>query len=217
MNRYVPYGYGTARGGTWTALFIMGWDAFLMTRFLGLEGARTGCVIMTAVACILALLFMLSDVTTNLKRRGRIKQMNEMLAEPYVCGSILRVYYVHKRTRKELTAEQLRTVSPKEKLCVFEAEYTDPVTGERRTVTSEPYVQDLNVFLSGKSVEVHYTPDGEVWAEPAEYRESMEQESIGDDKKRTDRRYWVSEHAVPLALGVYAFAGLVIYLIFRSF
>ena len=90
-------------------------------------------------------------------------------------------------------------------------------TGERRTVTSEPYVQDLNVFLSGKSVEVHYTPDGEVWAEPAEYRESMEQESIGDDKKRTDRRYWVSEHAVPLALGVYAFAGLVIYLIFRSF
>lgn len=216
MRGHVPVGYGTARGGVWTAVFIMGWDAFLMTRFLPLDGARDGCIIMTVIGCILALLFVLSDVTTNIKRRSAVKYMDDMLREPYVYGRITKVTPVHSRTRKELTGEQLTSVRGKNRLYTFTAEYDDPATGETRTVTSEPYVQNLEVYLSGREVRVHYSPDGQVWAEPCQYRESMEQESISADKKRSDRHFWVSEHAVPLALGVYAFAGLMIFLIFNT-
>ncbi|MBR1724809.1 MAG: hypothetical protein IJ723_07325 [Ruminococcus sp.] len=80
-------------------------------------------------------------------------------------------------------------------------------------MVSEPYFQNLEVYLKGREVEVHYSANGDLWAEPVEIRTSQEEQSLDENKARADRHFWVVEHAVPLAVGVYAFAALVIFLI----
>ena len=216
MRRFIPYGYGTTRGGSVCALFIMLWSAFLISRFIGYPGGPEACGHFAMTACPLALLFILSDIITNRIKRSKNKYMDDMLQQPFVCGRIVAITPIHKHTRKEIKEEELRTVRGKYILYNMTVEYDDPISGQLRTATSEPYFQNLNVFLSGKRVEVHYDPAGNIWVEPVEYRESMEEESIGSNKKANDRHFWVVEHSSQILIVLYCFYALLIFLIIKS-
>lgn len=217
MKRFIPYGYGNARGGTVCAILIMLWSAFLIIRFVGYPGGREACTYFGITAGTLAFLFILSDITTNMKNRSKNKHMVDMLRQPYVYGRILAVTPIHKYTRKEIKKEELISVRGKDTLYTLTVEYDDPISGEPRTVTSEPYFQNMDVHLSGRRVEVHYNSEGDIWVEPVEYRENMEEESIGPNKKANDRHFWVVEHSVQILIALYCFYALLIYLILKSF
>lgn len=217
MKGLIPHGYGSVRGGTICATFLSLWSAFLISRFIGYPGGREACTYFGISACALAFLFVLSDVTTNLKRRRRNKHMHEMLQQPYVYGRIVAITPVHKRTHREIKEEELRTVRGRDTLYTMTVEYDDPVSGEPRTVTSEPYFYNLNVCLKGKRVEVHYNSAGDAWPQPVELRTSMDEESIGPNKKANDRHFWVVEHSVPIMIALYCFYALLIYFILTRF
>lgn len=215
MKRRIPVGYGSASGGRGLAVFFLLWAGFLISRFYRFEGGREACKYIAAVAGILALLCILSDVTTNLKNRRKNRYMHDMLHAPYVVGEVTAVLPVHYRTHKVLSEEERRVTRAKYIRYVMQVTYQDPISGEPCTLTTEPYTDNPDAFLSGRRTEVHYNLDGHRWAEPTEYRTSQNEESIGANKRLNDAHFWLESHSTGISVAMFAAVVLILFLFLK--
>ena len=114
---------------------------------------------------VLALLCIVSDVTSNAKNKKKIAHRKAMLSCPKVRGKVVQVKrnpYFFGREFKETP-----NVYTKGNNTVYRivASVCIPTTGEETLVTSEAYSRTVDSFVSDGFVDVYYSSRGEYWIE----------------------------------------------------
>lgn len=199
-----PIGYSKSKVGTCFSIFFMTVAAVIAALLVkgGADWSDAKYIIIGGA--VLAVFFILSDVTTNLKNRKNILHMNEMLQAPYVKGEI-------KEIRKSAyVMGKLRTynenVRYKHYVYQIVVIFSDE-EGNEKTVISEPYSRDPQIFLNGNSVNIHCSSDGVHWIEPIDTLDDDKSNNGGVGKKiRVQRK--VERNGKIFAAAVMTFSAL---------
>ena len=164
MTQMTPIGYEKNSLGTCFGVFIILGGVWLTTTLVK-SGADLSDIkhIMIGVA-ILAFLFILMDLTNNVKNRRNIEHMHRMLEYPTVKGKIAEV----KRYRRNFgTCEEITPDNHRYRKLVYSvvASFYDEKNGCEKKIVSELYARDPRRWTLSDRVDIHYSPDGEYWIE----------------------------------------------------
>lgn len=163
-----PIGYSRKSIGIFLAIAICIGAGALMAIFISSGATFSDVKYLGIVAGVLALLCIISDISSNIKNKKKITHRKTMLSCPKTRGKVVEVKrkpYFFGREFKENPH-----INPMGKNVVFRivVSVCNPSTGEEVLVTSEPYDRRVDSFIKDGYVDVHYTPNGEYWIELSE-------------------------------------------------
>ena len=157
-------GYGKSSLGTCFGVFIILGGVWLTTTLVKSGADMADAKYILIVAAVLAFLFILMDLTNNVKNRKNIEHMHRMLEYPTVKGKITEVkkYRYNLGVREEIAPDNYRYHS-----CVYRiiASFYDEKNGCEKRITSELYARDPRRWTLSDRVDIHYSPNGEYWIE----------------------------------------------------
>lgn len=161
----IPIGYSRIRIGLALAVAVCIGAGVLIAMFLSSGATFSDIKLFGMIALVLALLCIVSDVTSNAKNKKKIAHREAMLSCPKVRGKVVEVKrnpYFFGREFKETP-----NVYTKGKNTVYRivASVCIPTTGEETLVTSEAYSRTVDSFVSDGFVDVYYSSRGEYWIE----------------------------------------------------
>lgn len=161
----LPINYSKKTIGLSLAVAICIGAGVLMAIFLSSGATFSDIKFFGIAALILALLCIVSDITSNTKNKKKIAHRKAMLSCPKVRGKVVEVKrnpYFFGREFKETP-----NVYTKGKNTVYRivAAVCNPVSGEETLVTSEAYGSNVDSFIIDGFVDVHYSTNGEYWIE----------------------------------------------------
>lgn len=165
MNKIIPMGYSKKSMRIFLAVAIA--VGTLLLTFLFVKGGAdfSDMKYFCMIAGVLALLCVVSDVTTNRKNKTKIIHMQYMLSCPSVTGEvseIKRIPYYFGREFKENRVFHAMGHNVVYRLVVS---FHSPVTDKEEMVVSEPYGTNVASYVKDNKVAVHYSKDGEYWVE----------------------------------------------------
>ena len=155
----IPIGYSRKRIGLALAVAVCIGAGVLIAMFLSSGATFCDIKLFGMIALVLALLCIVSDVTSNAKNKKKIAHRKAMLSCPKVRGKVVEVKrnpYFFGREFKETP-----NVYTKGKNTV----YRIVASGEETLVTSEAYSRTVDSFVSDGFVDVYYSSRGEYWIE----------------------------------------------------
>ncbi|MBO6206079.1 MAG: hypothetical protein J6N53_16595 [Lachnospiraceae bacterium] len=160
----IPMGYGKSSLGTCFGVFIILGGVWLTTTLVksGADMADARYIMIGAV--LPAFLFIMMDLTNNLKNRNNIEYMHRMLEYPAVKGKIVEIkkYRFHFGVREEITSDQFHYRSYVYRVV---ASFYDEKNRCEKKVVSEFYARDPRRWILSDRVDIHYSPAGECWIE----------------------------------------------------
>ena len=166
MKMIRPIGYSKIRIGTEFSAIVLIIATVIAVLLVKGGAAWEDAKYIIIGGAVLAVVFVLSDITSNLKNSNKIAHMNEMLQAPFIKGEIKEirraVYFMGKLRVVDPNAH----ISYKHYVYLIVAVFHDDTGEAEKTVISEPYARDPKIFLSGNNVEIHYSADGAYWIEP---------------------------------------------------
>lgn len=165
MKKITPIGYSRNRIGVFLAVAIVIGTVFLMTMFVMNGISIADIKYFGIVAAILSLLCIFSDITSNMKNKKRIMQMEYMLSCPAVKGEVIEIRRIPFYFGREFPNNP--HVYHKEKHAVYRivVSFENPATGMEEIIVSEKYSRNVESYIKEKCVNVHYSPSGEYWIE----------------------------------------------------
>lgn len=163
-----PIGYSRKSIGIFFAIAICVGAGALMAIFVSSGAMFSDIKYFGIVAGVLAILCIISDISSNIKNKKKIAHRKTMLSCPKTRGKVVEVKrkpYFFGREFKENPH-----INPMGKNVVHRivVSVCNPSTGEEVLVTSEPYDRRVDSFIKDGYVDVHYTPNGEYWIELSE-------------------------------------------------
>lgn len=167
-NTIKPIDFAHKSIGTSIAIVIIILSVLLMG-ILALNGAMLPDMIwILIVANLLAGLVVMSDFTSNKKRRANIEHMNHMLTCPYVTGRVVEIrhvpYFFGKERPDYGKNSKIKVYIPEKNMVHrIVVEYVNPVTNSKEEIVSHAYASNPKNYLKEGRVKVHYAPDGKVW------------------------------------------------------
>lgn len=121
------------------------------------------------VAVVLALLCILSDVTTNRKNKKRIMHREYMLSCPCAKGEVIEIKRIPFYFGKEFSAQSFPKIpvyhTGKHAVYRIVVLFESPITGREEKIVSEKYSWSVESYIKEKRVNVHYSSNGEYWIE----------------------------------------------------
>ncbi|MBQ7767186.1 MAG: hypothetical protein IJ397_10125 [Lachnospiraceae bacterium] len=163
-----PIGYSRKSIGIFLAVAICVGAGALMAIFVSSGATFSDIKYFGIVAGVLAILCIISDITSNIKNKKKIAHRKIMLSCPKTRGKVVEVkrnpYFFGKELKENLN------INPMGKNVVYRiaASVCNPSTGEEVIVTSEPYGRMADSFIKDGYVDVHYSSNGEYWIELSE-------------------------------------------------
>ncbi|MBQ8198965.1 MAG: hypothetical protein IJZ76_06030 [Lachnospiraceae bacterium] len=165
MSKITPIGYSRKRIGVFLAVAIVIGTVLLMSMFV-MSGASLADIKYFGIAAvILALMFMFSDITSNMKNRKKMMHMEYMLSCPAVKGEVIEIRRIPFFFGKEFPNNPHFYYQNKNVVWRIVASFEDPVTGTEEIVVSEKYSKNVDSYIKEKCVNVHYSPNREYWIE----------------------------------------------------
>lgn len=163
-----PIGYSRKNIGIFLAVAICIGAGALMAIFISSGATFSDIKYFGIVAGVLALLCIISDITSNIKNKKKIAHRKTMLSCPKTRGKVVEVKRNPYLFGKEL--KENPHINPMGKNVVFRivASVCNPSTGEDVIVTSEKYGRNVDSFIKDGYVDVHYSSNGEYWIELTE-------------------------------------------------
>lgn len=163
-----PIGYSRKSIGIFLAVAICIGAGALMAIFVSSGAKFSDIKYFGIVACVLAILCIISDITTNIKNKKKITHRKIMLSCPKTRGKVVEVKRNPYFFGKEL--KESPHINPMGQNVVYRivASVCNPSTGEEILVTSEPYGRNISHFIQDGYVDVHYAQNGEYWIELSE-------------------------------------------------
>ncbi len=172
------------------------------------------------VALLLAIVLSLLDLQNDKAAEQAKKHRARMLSMPAVTGHITAVRKRwYDRKGRELPAETAQHVHsdgirPRWTATVT---FTDPAGNTVREIESQQFTEDLEMLLSGDLCDVHYSPEGEYYVVPLEYRQSADEEpAFSQQTPRRQLMFSVTKHPY-LAFAVIAAFEVIVVLILLAF
>lgn len=164
----IPIGYSRKSIGTFLAIAICVGAGALMAIFVSSGAMSLDIKYFGIVAGVLAILCIISDITSNIKNKKKIAHRKTMLSCPKTRGKVVEVKrnpYFFGRELKENPH-----INPMGKNVVHRivVSVCNPSTGEEVLVTSEPYDRRVDSFIKDGYVDVYYAQNGEYWIELSE-------------------------------------------------
>jgi hypothetical protein len=165
MMQMKPIGYGKSTLGISFGIFILLGGAGLTTMFLKSGAEFSDVKYFVIGAGVLAFLFIMTDITKNLKNAQNIEHMQKMLKYPAVMGKITEI----KKYRDKLSGREEIPVGDYNRYrhLVFRAVITfyDEKSGCEKQILSHFYARDPRRWTKSDQAAVHYSPNGEYWIE----------------------------------------------------
>lgn len=165
MKKIKPMGYERTSMGVFLAIAIVIGAVFIMTMLVGNGASLADMKIFGFAAAILAILCILSDVTTNRKRKQNIMHMEYMLFCPAVKGEVQEIRRIPYYIGKEYPNDPLYQYEEMHVIYRIVVSFQDPATGTEKTIVSEKYRRNVEPYIKDRSVKVHYSPNQEYWIE----------------------------------------------------
>lgn len=165
MSAIVPMGYTRKRIGAFLAIVVVVGVGVSISIFLANGASFADVKYFCIGAMVLALLCILSDVTSNLRNKKKREHREKMLQCPAVKGHVTEVRRIPFYFGREF--KENAHVYAKEKNCVYRivVTFSHPVTGKEETIVSERYSGNVEAYLKEGCVNVHYSEKGEYWIE----------------------------------------------------
>ena len=163
-----PIGYSRKSIGIFLAVAICVGAGALMAIFVSSGATFSDIKYFGIVAGVLAILCIISDITSNIKNKKKIAHRKTMLSCPKVRGKVVEVkrnpYFFGKEFKEN------PHINPMGRNVVHRivASVCNPSTGEEILVMSEPYGRNVNPFIKDGYVDVYYSQNGEYWIELSE-------------------------------------------------
>ena len=159
----IPIGYARKSIGTFFAVAICIGTGVLISIFVSSGATFSDVKYFGIVAGGLALLCILSDITSNLKNKKRIAHMKRMLSCPSIRGKVVEVKRIPYFFGREVKENPRINAMGKHVVFRIVASVCNPSTGEEELVTSEPYSRNVDAYMKDGYVNVHYSQNGEYW------------------------------------------------------
>lgn len=169
MKKITPIGYSKSSLGISISVFIAAGSALLIFLMIKSGASFSDMKYFAVIAVILAVLFFISDVTSNRKNAEKIKRMEYLLSCPSVKGEVIEIKKIPCFLGKEITDMPETNVKTyiKAKNAVYRicVKFHNPLTDTDEIAVSESYNILVKSELKNNSVDVHYSPDGDTWIE----------------------------------------------------
>lgn len=201
-KKLIPCGYERPDLGFAFGLGVILFAAFLIWQVKDYDPDGTAVTTIVVVGSVIAGSLFISNVIGLIKSREKIEHMRYMLGQESVKGRIVStkrlVYFAGKEVSQDGPVN-IRNVTYYYKM---EIEWVDPFTGRTETFWSGKYSENLETILGGDEVLVYYSPEGDKWIEPLEYREKLSDPSLGGKEGFSDTAsYFIERHLLLLIIG----------------
>lgn len=180
MRKYRLNGNYDAGIGTVLAVIMLCFGGFLMYQCHKYAPKQPEVMYaIGGVALLLAIVLSLLDRQNDKAAEEAKKHRARMCSMPAVTGHITAVRKRwYDRKDREIPAETAQYVHsdgirPRWTATVT---FTDPASNTVREIESQQFTEDLEMMLSGDLCDVHYSPEGEYYVVPLEYRQSADEE-----------------------------------------
>lgn len=209
MKKLNPIGYSKSSVGTGFGVFIIVFGIVLMAIIVKNGASAADAKYLMIGAAVLAVLFGLIDFTSNLKNSKKISYMNDMLECPSVKGEIREIkkspYFLGK------IHENLNDKNQRYNHYAYQiiAAFYDNESKNEKLIKSEPYARDPRVFISGNTVRIHYSSDGNYWIDPDNIVDDNVQSGYDISRDIRIKRF-VERHGALVTLITMAFSVLVL-------
>ena len=209
MKKLNPIGYSKSSVGTGFGVFIIVFGIVLMAIIVKNGASAADAKYLMIGAAVLAVLFGLIDFTSNLKNSKKISYMNDMLECPSVKGEIREIkkspYFLGK------IHENLNDKNQRYNHYAYQiiAAFYDNESKNEKLIKSEPYARDPRVFISGNTVRIHYSSDGNYWIDPDNIVDDNVQSGYDISRDIRIKRF-VERHLALVTLITMAFSFLVL-------
>ncbi len=158
-----PIGYAHKRIGIFLAIVICVGTGVSIGIFVRSGATFSDVKYFGVFAGVLALLCILSDITSNLKNKKKMVHMKQMLSCPKIRGKVVEVKRIPYFLGREMKENPHINAMGKNVVFRIVASVCNPSTGEEVLVTSEPYSGNVDSYVSEGYVNVHYSQDGDFW------------------------------------------------------
>lgn len=169
MKRITPIGYSKSSLGISISVFIAAGSALLILVMLRSGASFSDMKYFAVIAAILAVLFFVSNVTSNRKNAEKIKRMEYMLSCPSVKGEVIEIKSIPYFLGREITnMPQTKVkiyIKAKHRVYRICAKFHNPLTDTDEIAVSEIYSILVKSEIRNNSVDVHYSMDGDIWIE----------------------------------------------------
>lgn len=169
MKKIKPIGYSKSSLGISISVFIVIGSALMIFLMVKNGVPFSDMKYIAVIAAILALLFFLGDFIANRKNAEKIKRMEYLLSCPSVKGEVIEIKKIPRFLGKEITDMPKTNVKVyiKAKNAVYRicAKFHNPLTDTDEIAVSESYNILVKNEIKNNSVDVHYSPDGDIWIE----------------------------------------------------
>lgn len=169
MNRIKPIGYSKRNLGVTISILIVVFSTILTISMIKSGASFWDIIYYVVFAAILAILFFNYDVINNRRNSNKIKRMEYLLSCPSVKGEIIELKQIPYFFGKEITnmPQTKLKVYIKEKNVVYRicAKFHNPLTDMDEIAVSEIYNVHVKNEIKNNTVDIHYSPDGDIWVE----------------------------------------------------
>ena len=160
-----PMGYGKSSLGICFGVFIILGGVWLMAALVKSGADAAEAKYMLIGAAVLAFLFILMDLTNNVKNWKKIEHIHRMLEYPTVKGKIVEIkkYLFKFDGVEEVSLDHNRY----KKRYVYRVvvSFCDEKNGSRKEIISPFYARNPKRWTLSDRVDIHYSPYGEYWIE----------------------------------------------------
>lgn len=165
MNKIIPIGYSKKSMGIFLAVAIA--VGTLLLTFLLVKGGAdfSAMKYFCITAGVLALLCVISDVTTNRKNKAKIAHMQYMLSCPSVTAEVSEIKRIPYYFGREFKKNRIFHAMGHNVVYRLVVSFHSPVTDKEEIIVSEAYSRNVASYVKDNKVAVHYSQDGEYWVE----------------------------------------------------
>lgn len=164
-----PIGYFKSNMGKTVSIIIIIFSLMLILP-MAINGATfVNLEYYVIFAAAAAILFFMGDVITNRKNAKKIQRMEYLLTCPSVKGEVIEIKRIPYYFGKEITntsPNNLKVYIPAKhavyRIC---ARFYNPMTNKDEIAVSEIYKMPVINRIKNNTVDVHYSPEGDIWIE----------------------------------------------------
>lgn len=169
MKKIIPIGYFKSSIGKLVSVFVILFSVLLILPMIQSCDTVVNLKYFVIFAAVLAILLFMSDVIRNRKNAEKIKRMEYLLTCPSVKGEVIELKRIPYFFGKEITNMPKTNVKvyipAKHAVYRICARFHNPLTDADEIAVSEIYTVCVKDEIKDNSVDVHYSPDGDIWVE----------------------------------------------------
>ena len=160
-----PIGYGKNTLGTCLGVFILLGGVWLTTMLMKSSADMSEARYIMIGAAVLAFLFIMMDLTNNLKNRNNIEYMHRMLEYPSVKGKIVEIKKYHSFLGRDNEVALDDHTYRQHYVYRVVVSFYDEESRCEKWIRSESYARNPKRRTLSDRVDVHYSPAGDYWIE----------------------------------------------------